>query len=84
MPTVPTPRRRSINVTEARSRQIANAAVYLNISGEEFIQSAILAALISLGQTDAVFAHILARSAGVDWQELAVATHGELLERLQP
>lgn len=70
MPTVPTPRRRSIGMTEARSRMVANASAYLNLSGEQFIQLAISAALMSLADNDAVFSCIIARSGGVDWKDL--------------
>jgi hypothetical protein len=77
-------RQRTIGMPESRSRQIANAAAYLNITGEEFIQSAITAALLSLAEADKVFAHVLARSAGIDWQDLASATHGDVLAKLAP
>jgi hypothetical protein len=74
-------RQRTIGMPESRSRQIANAAAYLNVTGEEFIQSAITAALLSLAGADKVFAHILARSAGVDWAEL-VSDHSDVLEKI--
>jgi hypothetical protein len=60
-------------MSEARSRMIANAGAYLNITGEQFIQSAISAALLSLCQRDAVFSYILSRSGGTDFDELEKA-----------
>ncbi len=74
MPTVPAPRRRSIGMSEARSRMVANASAYLNISGEQFIQLAISAALMSLADNDKVFSYIIARSGGVDFDDLAKVT----------
>jgi hypothetical protein len=71
VPTVPTPRRRSIQMSEARSRMVANASAYLNISGEQFIQAAISSALMSLCEHDKVLSFILLRSGGVEFDDLS-------------
>jgi hypothetical protein len=66
----PTPRRRTIDMPEPRSRQVALAAAFLGISSEAWIQSVISAGLLALSQNDATFALALARSAGVSWENL--------------
>jgi hypothetical protein len=82
MPTVPTPRRRTIAMPEARSRQIAAASAHLDITGEEFIQSAITAALVSLAQADRSFAYSLARATGVEWETLEFVARQEAIASL--
>jgi len=75
---------RTIGQTPARARQCSLAAAHLGLpSSEVFIQSAISAALLTLGQQDPVFALMLARSAGVDWSELQRIAKGSLDENLQ-
>ena len=65
---------------EVRSKQIAMAAAYLGISGHEFIQSAITAALLSLcDQGDKTFAYMLSRAAGVEFETLEFAVRQEAL-----
>jgi hypothetical protein len=69
MPT--TGQHRTIGQTPERARMCSLAAAHLGLpSSEIFIQSAITAALMTLGQEDPVFALMLARSAGIDWNEL--------------
>ena len=82
MPTTPTPRRRTINCPEARSRQIATCAAYLNISGDEFIQSAITAAILSLCENDRNFSYLIARATGVEWNTLEFAARQEALANM--
>lgn len=84
MPTVPTPRRRTIAMPKARSRQIAAAAAFLDVSGEDLIQSSITAMLISLaeGDTSGTLKYAYARAAGVEWDTLAFAAHQEALANL--
>ena len=84
MPTVPTPRRRSIGMSQTRSRQIALAAASLGISSEQAIQSFITAGLLSLAGHDKAFAMALARSAGMAWDDLAEADSTDVLARLMP
>jgi hypothetical protein len=80
-----TPRRRTINMPEVRSKQIALAAAYLDTDGERVIQAAISALLLTLARKDKVFAAMLARTAGVDWDELANhADHADVLAKLMP
>ncbi len=67
---------------ECRSRQVAAASAYLDITGEEFIQSAITAALISLAEHDRTFAYSLARAAGVEWETIEFAARQEALSTL--
>ena len=57
-------RRRTIGMTECRSQQIALAATALEINSEDFIQSAITAALITAAEHDDALAFALARAAG--------------------
>lgn len=54
----------------SRSRQVALAAAYLGIDGERFIQSSISASLLSLADHDPTFALALARTSGVEWDDL--------------
>ena len=61
---------RTIGTTPSRSRQIALASAYLGIDGEAFIQSSISASLLSMAEHDPTFGLALARSAGVDWDDL--------------
>ena len=82
MPTVPTPRRRTIAMPEARSRQIAAAAAHLDITGEDFIQSAITAALLSLCEADRSVAYLIARVSGVEWDTLEFAARQQALANL--
>jgi len=82
MPTVPTPRRRTINCPEARSRQIAAASAHLQISGEDFIQAAISAALLQLCEADRSFAYALCRVSGVEWSTLEFAARQEALANM--
>ena len=84
MTTTPTLRRRTIQMPEHRSRQLACAAAYLNTDAETCIQAAISAFLLSLASNDAVFAAVMARSGGVTWQMVAQATHADILAVLQP
>ena len=84
MPTVPTPRRRSIGMTTTRSRQLALAAATLGLSSELTIQSFITAGLLSLAAHDRAFAMALARSAGMTWDDLAEADSTDVLARLMP
>jgi hypothetical protein len=65
-------------MSEERSRMIANAAAYLNISGERFIECAISSALLSLAERDKVLCFIFSRSGGADWQELEAAAHSDV------
>jgi hypothetical protein len=58
---------------------VANAAAYLNISGERFIECAISSALMSLAERDKVLSFIFARSGGADWRELETAAHSDVL-----
>jgi hypothetical protein len=80
MPT--TPRRRTISMPLARSRQIAAAAAHLQITGEDFIQSAVTAALLSLCEGDRSFCYALARVSGVEWSTLEFAARQEALANL--
>jgi hypothetical protein len=61
---------RTIQTTPARSRQVAICATALGVNGETFIQSAISAAIITLGQNDPLVQLMLARAAGADWTEV--------------
>jgi hypothetical protein len=51
MPTVPTPRRRTIGMPAIRSKQLALAAAALGLTSEQTIQSFITAGLLSLATT---------------------------------
>ena len=82
MPTEPTPRRRTIAMPECRSRQVAAASAHLDVTGEEFIQSAITAALVSLAQADRTFAYALARVSGVEYDTLEFAARQEAIVSL--
>jgi hypothetical protein len=82
MPTVPTPRRRTIGMSEARSRMLACLAAYMNTTSEILIQSAISSLLICAAQNDKILACVIARAGGVDWQELETAQHGDVLKDL--
>lgn len=78
------PRKRTIQMPECRSRQVAAAAAHLDITGEEFIQSAITAALLSLAEHDPTrtVAYAFARAAGVSWETLEYAARQEALASL--
>jgi hypothetical protein len=67
---------------KARSRQIACASAFLDVTGEEFIQSAITAALLSLAESNSTFCLMLARSTGVEWNTLELAARQEALANL--
>jgi hypothetical protein len=67
---------------ECRSRQLAAASAHLDVTGEEFIQSAITAALISLAQADRTFAYVLARVSGVEYDTLEFAVRQEAIASL--
>lgn len=54
-------RRRSIDLTEERRRQIALAAAYLGVSGEKFIEKAIDDALTTIAETNRAFASLVAQ-----------------------
>jgi hypothetical protein len=62
---------RTICTTPSRSRQIALAASLLEIDGEQFIQGAITAALVSLSHQSPLFALCLAREAGLSWAAIS-------------
>jgi hypothetical protein len=81
MPVTPN-RRRSINMPEVRSKQIALAAAYLGTDGETIIQSAVTALLLSLAGADASFAAMLARTQGLSWDELVKADRTDILAKL--
>jgi hypothetical protein len=67
---------------KSRARQIAAASAYLDMTGEEFIQSAITAALLSLAEHDRTFGHMLTRAAGVEWSTLEFAARQEALANM--
>lgn len=73
MPTTPTPRRRSIDMPEVRSRQLALAAAHLGITSHQAIQSFITAGILSLAANDPLFATMLLRTSGVSWNDLISA-----------
>lgn len=75
---------RSIAMPRVRSRQVALAAAAMGVSSEQAIQSFITAGLLSLATHDRAFAMALARTAGMDFDELATADHTEVLARLMP
>jgi len=73
---------RTIGNPPARQRQITMASAYLDISGEQFIQSAITAALLSLARADPTFALMLARAAGASFDILEFAEREEITSQL--
>lgn len=79
-----TPRRRTINMPEVRSKQIALAAAYLDTDGEHVIQAAITALLLTLCQADQTFGAMLARTAGLSWDDLVKADSTDVLAKLLP
>ena len=60
-------RKRTIHMPQTRAAQIALAAAELGISSEQFIQSAITAALLTCADHDDKLAFALARAAGATW-----------------
>ena len=84
MPTVPTPRRRTINMPAVRSKQIALAAAQMGLTSEQTIQSFITAGLLTLATHDPAFRYALMRTAGADWGELESADPAEMLSRVMP
>jgi endonuclease/exonuclease/phosphatase family metal-dependent hydrolase len=81
MPVTPI-RKRTIAMPETRSRQVAVASAHLDVTGEEFIQSAITAALLSLCEADRSFCYALARAAGVEFETLEFTARQEALANL--
>jgi hypothetical protein len=67
---------------EIRSKQIAAAAAYLNTDGERVIQAAITALLLSLAERDKVFASMLLRCSGVEWDTIEFAAKQDTLASL--
>ncbi len=75
-------RSRTIEVSRARSEQIAMAAAELDCSGEQFIQCAITAALLSLASRDKTLAMCFARAAGLSWEQLKLISGDPIVHRL--
>ena len=73
---------RTIAMPSTRAKQITMAAAYLSVSGEGFIQAAISAALMQLCARDKVFAVLLMRTAGVDWEAIEQAEHADVLSKI--
>ena len=63
--------KRTIQTTPSRSRQLALAAVFLDLpDGESVIQYFITAGILSLASHDETYKLALLRAAGVDWSDL--------------
>jgi hypothetical protein len=77
MTATPTPRRRTIGMSEIRSRQIALCAAYVGVSAEKWIQSSVTAAMISLADNDKALAYMLVRAGGTEWDSLARAADAD-------
>lgn len=63
-------RKRTIHMPEVRSQQIALAAASLDITSEQFVQTAITTLLLTVAEHDAPLAFALARAGGVSWDDL--------------
>ena len=73
---------RTIAMPAVRANQIAMAGAYLGVTGHEFIQSAITAALVTLAQNDPTFALMLSRAAGTKWETLEFAERSDVIAQI--
>lgn len=83
MATAPTPRRRTIGMSEIRSRQIALCALYCGVSAESWIQSSLTSAMITMADHDKALAYMLMRAGGTEWDSLE-RTANDVQEEVSP
>jgi hypothetical protein len=63
-------RKRTVHMPEVRSQQIALAAASLDITSEQFIQTAITTLLLTVAEHDSPLAFALARAGGASFDDL--------------